>query len=100
MSQEELNVALGVLSNSRWRYRTRLHFAFYVALYESEDKKVVVPPFNRVLQQSIERVEIQPDSQPLPLRKALSHRAATSVVERCESNVSPVFLARSPRVKA
>ena len=61
---------------------------------------MVVPPVNEGLQPPVDHVEIQLDARQLAFRKAPSHHAATSVVERCESNVSPVFLAGSARVKA
>ena len=61
---------------------------------------MAVPPINEVLQPPVDRVEIQADAQLLAFRKALSNHVATSVVERCESNVSPAFLVRSARPKA
>ena len=61
---------------------------------ESEDKKMVVPPANQALQRPVDHVELQFDATQLALRKALPNHAATSVVERCESNVSPAFLLR------
>ena len=53
---------------------------------ESEDKKMVVPPANQVLQPPVYHVELQFDAPQLALRKALPNHTATSVVERCESN--------------
>ena len=67
---------------------------------ESEDKKVVGPPVTINLHVPIERVEIQLDSQQLAFRKALPIHASASIVERCESNVSPASLVRSAGSKA
>ena len=60
----------------------------------SEDKKMIIPPIGKGLQSPVDYVELQVDAQPLALRKALPNHAATSVVERCDSNVSVVFLSR------
>ena len=44
--------------------------------HKDEDKKVVVPPVNSVLQPPVDRIEIQLDAQPAARRKALSRHAA------------------------
>ena len=60
----------------------------------SEDKKMIIPPIGKGLQSPVDYVELQVDAQQLALRKALPNHAATSVVERCDCNVSLVFLSR------
>ena len=60
----------------------------------SEDKKMIIPPIGKGFQSPVDYVELQVDDQQLALRKALPNHAATSVVERCDSNVSLVFLSR------
>ena len=60
----------------------------------SEDKKMIIPPIGKDFQSPVDYVELQVDDQQLALRKALPNHAATSVVERCDSNVGLVFLSR------
>ena len=60
----------------------------------SKDKQTIIPPIGKGLQSPVDYVEFQVDAQQLALRKALPNHAATRVVERCDSNVCLVFLAR------
>ena len=66
----------------------------------SEYKKMIIPPIGKDLQSPVDYVDFQVDAQQLALRKALPNHAATSVVERCNSNVCLVFLAHSARLSA